>query len=342
MLRLVASVPALASGSIQTDYTLSRSGRDYEIFSKELVVLFSDLQGPESLSLKNLGLIVSGGNAFMKLDDATGTLLESTLTPLISKYRSKWIALSNASLAMSGSSKEEQLAYKFSENLTKLTLKDIRKYSEKYPLWKLTKDNGILNGFYNYEVTLDKDHLKALILDLSNRLTEQTLDAAATSQIDAILAGFDIVGTFRIDTEDPLYGDLTATIIQKSNPDQITFTFAQARDGIRYSLGTGTDKFTGNILFDTSSKKLSLSLNAVSSGAEIGNLDGYIRFDGSKIAESSLSLSAQGLTASFINVHHPDGSFIGKTVLPVGTLDWTGSIQSDTLKNLFVVGQALG
>ncbi len=278
----------------------------------------------------------------MSIGDATGTLLESAMAPIITKYRSQWIALSDTSLTMSGSSKEEQLAYKFSENLTKLTLKDIRAYSEKYPLWKLSKDDGVLNGFYNYEVTLDKDHLKSLILDLSNRLTEQALDTAATSQIDAILAGFDIVGTIRIDIENPLYGDLNATIIQKSNPDQITFTFAQARDGIRYSLGTGTDKFTGNVLFDTSSKKLSLSLNAVSSGAEIGNLDGYIRFEGKKIAETSLTLSAQGLTASFINVNHSDGSFVGKTVLPVGTLDWTGSIRDERLQSLSVAGQALG
>ncbi len=58
-LRLAADLPVLASGSIQADYTLRRAGKDYELFSKELKAIFSDIQGQESLSLKDIGAIVT-------------------------------------------------------------------------------------------------------------------------------------------------------------------------------------------------------------------------------------------------------------------------------------------
>jgi hypothetical protein len=86
------------TGSFFGDYTLKASGRDAEISSDSIVVNYEDMISSGSLLFKDLGFITVGGEAYMKIGEATGSLADPAFAPIIEKYRSKWISLVDSGL----------------------------------------------------------------------------------------------------------------------------------------------------------------------------------------------------------------------------------------------------
>jgi hypothetical protein len=340
-LKLLAQIPSVMTGSFFGDYTLKASGRDAEISSDSIVVNYEDMMSSGSLLFKDLGFITVGGEAYMKIGEATGSLADPAFAPIIEKYRSKWISLVDTGLG-SWATQEEELAYKFSQNLSKLSIDDARDYSEKYPLWKLVKDNGIIDGYYSYEVELDKENLKSLIMDLAKKLTEVDMTPDAIAELDSILSGMSLTGKYSISQDDELYASFDGTLVVASAPEALLVGWNHKKEGLTFSIGTVWEKVTGSFLYDAPSEKFSLQVNATASGIEIGNLDGYVMLDKKKVKELSLTLSAEWLTASFVHKNNPDNTFEGKAILPVATMNWTGTTRDGRVTGVFLGGQAVG
>lgn len=91
--------------------------------------------------------------------------MDEAIVTVIEKYKNTWLSLKKDEMSdtLSGASEEDILAYKLSQKLSSLTLSDIERYLVKYPLWKEQKDLGMNGSLHNYEVTLAKENIIAMV-----------------------------------------------------------------------------------------------------------------------------------------------------------------------------------
>lgn len=114
------------SAHIESDYTVRTAGRNSEFSFDTMKLEYGDVTNSGNLILDKLKLLVFGGEAFMQITSMTGSLSDQEIQPVLEKYKNQWIGLSDTATLLSGSTDEERLEYTFSQNLSTLTLEDLR------------------------------------------------------------------------------------------------------------------------------------------------------------------------------------------------------------------------
>lgn len=145
--------------------------------------------------------------------------------------------------SLSGASESDILIQKISESIMKLSLKDIESYMTKYPLWKETKDLGMIGDRQSYEVILHKENILALISTFVMESTGSGLIEADKKSIEDTLAQIDMKGRISYDTKDAHFALFDAIITPLGGSGStIEITMSESASGFSSKISRGTSE----------------------------------------------------------------------------------------------------
>ncbi len=288
MLRLMADIPTIGSGRVETIYhAVSHGSRAGQIDLSGSLIEYHSPEGSGSLSIDSLSFLNRMGESFLKVSGMSGSALDPVIAPVLTRYAGQWIDLSE----LQSGTGSEAVADTVSKNLSTLTIEEMKGYAKKYPLWKLVRENGIIDGYHSYEVELDKAQTKALIGELSTRLSQKPLDSEDEKSLDSLLSGVSLSGTLRIQTKNEVYGGFRGTISGSGRSMNLSYEYTEK--GLTFALGDDSQRTTGSIGYDKDSHTFSLALDSLTDGISIGSLSGSVVFESREKYRSYLRLTAQ-------------------------------------------------
>ena len=344
-IRMLADVPMILSGAISTTYDAKVRWQDVEINFMNPKASYATFLASGSLVAKEIAMITSGGDAFFRYEDLKEIwLMDEAIVTVIEKYKNTWLSLKKDEMSdtLSGASEEDILAYKLSQKLSSLTLSDIERYLVKYPLWKEQKDLGMNGSLHNYEVTLAKENIIAMMWEFTREATGKDMSQEAKKDLETSLADLSVVGTLGLDSADKKRMVFDGTLVSGSGTP-MRLMLDESKDSTLISFSS-----SGNAL-NISNKKTETwyvsSAIFVEGGEEMARLESTIKKDGKRVNSINMTLTAptQGITVTLEHLSNADGTFDGKLNAGIGNITWKGKVDKNMgLSELHVTGAMMG
>lgn len=333
------NIPNALSGSVTSNYAGLIDGRNSESTFKNIKLLFTSLMGTNSVTADEVGIVSYNGDSYASyknIVDINADLIPEKIKEILKKYNGKWMNLMAENPA--NMSSEELMGYNIGKNLVTRSFTDLEKYITDYPIWKDTADLGMSGSLHYWSVELDRPQVVSLMKKLSLDFAGTGMTAENVQELEKSLAQVSFSGKMGFDTKNPkistLEGALTASgklvtnvaIVKNEDAGSVRLTNPDEKTDIAMNYGKIDKKYT-------------LDVSVKQNDVEMGKMNAYIQKDDGKVREISVEGSAQGMTVSM--KHTIDGdSFTGKLSAVVGSMDWSGTFDKDTLKSLKVTGSA--
>lgn len=321
-LKITGAISSVLSGSLTSDYSLNSDGRDLSFDMKKLSVLYTSILSTGSLMADDLSLISKTGDAFFKITNLSSeNLLPPETVALMKKYEGKWLSYTaeDRMKALSGATEEERVQFQISEMLSKMTLEDVEQYLTKYPIFKQTADLGMSGSLHNYSVELDHTNILALVDDFTQKATGKPLTPDAKKNISDNLSGMNIIGTMSFDPKESRTADFVGNI-QASGSTETIASFQIHQKPNTFSIETKADTNVFSLNVSSLDQKTSLDASLSASGAQIAKWNLIVQKDQSRIARIDSTLTAEGVTATFVHTMDKGGSFSGTLNFGIGNL----------------------
>lgn len=203
---------------------------------------------------------------------------------------------------------EDELSRIISQNISDMTLDDVRTYLTEYPILKEETMLSASGTKQAYEVSLDKDKLVELIAKVQSDLTDKSLSDTDLQGLKDGIAGISLTGTVVFDTENTQFIDLNLAFSNLGSPVTLI------------SLSTDTDKQMLSIeslemqtkaVLSASQTPENKTCNIVLSqaGTEMANMTINIALKDKKLQKLTLDLMAQGVSVSLEHARTSDTAF---------------------------------
>lgn len=166
-------IPAILSGAVSAVYEGKVHGQDVSLTVKNPTLQYETILASGSLLAKQLDMISQGGDAFFRYDGlSTFGLLGEEVLPVLEQYKNTWLALRASDLdgSLSGSVADETTT-QISDAIARMTLSDVESYLIEYPLWKEEKNLGMSGDLMQYEVSLAKENILAMMDAFTKKAT---------------------------------------------------------------------------------------------------------------------------------------------------------------------------
>lgn len=311
-LSAAVDIPAIMSGAVSAAYEGKVHGQDVSFALKNPSLQYETLLASGSLLAKQIEMVSQGGDAFFRYDGlSTFGLLGEEVLPVLEQYKNTWLALRTSDLdtSLSGSL-EDEMATKLSDALARMTLSDIESYLIEYPLWKEEKNLGMSGELMQYEVSLAKENILAMMDAFTKKATGNGLTDEQKESLSGALAALDIHGTIAWNPKN--VRDMSAHLTL-STPESETANIDITRSSDTLS---ATLSASGSISTWSSKKENDgcvFSLISRNGGVEVVRIDGTSKhIDGAYLLDITASSPAQGLTLIFSHKMLADGAFDGK------------------------------
>jgi hypothetical protein len=342
-IRLAAQVPMILSGSASSEYDAKVSGQDVEFNFTNPKAYFETLMASGNIDAKSLSLIAKWGDAFFRYADMSSAgMFEDTITSVLAKYNNTWLALTEADIesTLSWTSEEDILSYKISEALTKMNLTDVEWYLKKYPLWKETKDLGMVGEFHAYEVELSRENILAMMDEFTKKATGKDMTPEAKTELQSSLNEVSLSGTLSLHPKNATIMKFVGKVATTSD-ESLNLNIEESEDATKIAITVAEDALVLN--FSKTSDGNAMTLSISNAGNEVAKLDGTLKKEGDAIRSISMKFEApeQGLTLTLEHTISPDGNFEGKLNAWVGTMSWKGAATKEKWLTNFKLNAAM-
>lgn len=117
------------SGVLSTDYSSKVDGRNIEFTAKNLLVAYEALIASGSVSLESFGITSHAGDVYFLMNHLREyNMLSPAMLAVFQKYDNTWFSLTKKDLqdSLSGGTTQDILSYQLSENLSTLSIDEIK------------------------------------------------------------------------------------------------------------------------------------------------------------------------------------------------------------------------
>lgn len=334
-LKWAVEIPVLLSWAFSSDYTLGAFDKDGIVSLENMKGVFESIVNTSTFEAKKMSLMTIGGDLYVLYDTIKTSLLPPEAMTVFDKYNNTWLSYTEADMnaAFSWDTMEDELSRIISQNISDMTLDDVRTYLTEYPILKEETMLSASGTKQAYEVSLDKDKLVELIAKVQSDLTDKSLSDTDLQWLKDGIAGISLTGTVVFDTENTQFIDLNLAFSNLGSPVTLI------------SLSTDTDKQMFSVESLEMQTKAVLSANQTpenktcnivlsQAGTEMANMTINIALKDKKLQKLTLDLMAQGVSVSLEHARTSDTAFEWRLILPVGTLSWNGSLDDDRLTSM--------
>jgi hypothetical protein len=120
----------------------------------------------------------------------------------------------DAMKSLSGASEQEVIATTITNNIAKMSLKDIESYLTKYPIWKSTGESTQSGNLTVYPVELNTEEFITMLNAVSKDITGSGLTDTEKSDLQNIFQTKKIQGTMAFDPNEALTAHTHLTIVE--------------------------------------------------------------------------------------------------------------------------------
>ncbi len=289
-------------------------------------------------------MISKTGDAFVKTINVTSeNLLPTETLDILKKYDGKWLSYTSEDRkkALSGATDEEIAQFQVGEMLSKMTLDDVENYLTKYPVWKEAADLGMSGSLHSYSVELNNQNIIALVDDFTQKATGKSMADDAKTNLANDLSGIHITGTMSFDPSESRTADFVGNIVASGSTEKMAdFQLHETPNTLAIATNSNGSTFGFHLISDTKTTTLDASLSQ--SGTDIGKWNMAIQKDGDRVVRIDSTLTAQGVTATFVETSDPSGAFSGSLNFGIGNIAWNGKIDDKILSSFHVKGASIG
>lgn len=194
------------SGALNFDFLSQIDGKDGSFSAKNLGLNFESMVSSGSLSLEELKILSLAGDSFFffkNLEDAG--FMTPEMKKVFDTYNNSWLAWTreDAMKSLSGATPEEQLSFTVTENISKMSLKDLENYLTDFPLLTAKEDLGMSGALHMFQVELDRKNTLALAEKLARDLTQSGMTDVGRENFKNSLDAMNLSGTVGFHESNP-------------------------------------------------------------------------------------------------------------------------------------------
>ena len=206
-----------------------------------------------SLSLEELKILSLAGDSFFffkNLQDAG--FMTPEMKKVFDTYNNSWLAWTREDTmkSLSGATPEEQLSFTVTENISKMSLKDLENYLTDFPLLTAKEDLGMSGALHMFQVELDRKNTLALAEKLARDLTQSGMTDVGRENFKNSLDAMNLAGTVGFHESNPEESIFSLTLSASGGEVLGTFDGKSAENHRSLTMSSPTDDTRVSLSFD--------------------------------------------------------------------------------------------
>lgn len=329
------SVQNLLSGAFRADYAGAVNGRDSQINFKNIKLNFTSMMSSGALSADEVGITSVSGDTYMMFKNFVDAgMMPDATKAIIKQYDGAWMRLQDTSKM----SPEQLMGYNFGKNLVLKSPKETLKYFVDYPVLKDKADLGMSGALHIWSVDINRDNILALTKKMIQDYTGTGLTETDAKNIQESLAAMSFSGIMGYDPQNVNNSLVDGVIVQSGKTLMALKSMSTDTTGM-VSVTEPEQQVTLALNYTKNGDNRNGTLAVNQAGTEMGKVNFALTKENGKFKELSLDGNAQGMPITMKHTVTGD-SFVGKLILPVGTLDWSGGYKDKKLTALKMTGSS--